>query len=131
MLSEVKDAEYHIIYCDNSGGLVPGPSDWDIRVALKVDPEDILLWTDGMKKLIPGQIDIDLWDELKTERLTWEEREWAEYWKRPGANTYLVVYPETGIILKIASTMHKPKPAEITYEDEVLGFGEYKTFASC
>jgi len=130
MPSEIIDAEYHIVYHDNSGGLIPGPSDWDIIAALKVAPEDIPLWTDGMKRLVEGQIDIDFWDELKTEWLTLEERKWAEYWKRPDSNVYLVVYPESGVLLKIASTMYRLKPAEITYEDEVSGFDKYKTFVA-
>ena len=108
--SEVEDAEFHVVYYDNSGGLIPGPSDWDIRVALKVAPEDIPLWTDGMEKSVPDQIGIGLWDGLKTERVTWEERDSPEYWKRPDSNTYLVVYPESGILLKIASTVYKPSP---------------------
>ena len=108
LYSDVEDAEYHIVYHDNSGGLIPGPSDWDIRVALKVAAEDIPLWTEGMKKLIPGQISTDLWDDLKSERFTWNEGELVEYWKRPDSNTWLVVYPETGILLKISSTMYMP-----------------------
>ncbi|MDR0221385.1 MAG: hypothetical protein LBI54_08295, partial [Lachnospiraceae bacterium] len=34
--SEILDAEYHIVYHDNSTGRVPGPSDWDIRAALVI-----------------------------------------------------------------------------------------------
>ena len=130
IFSEIQGAEYHIVYHDNSGGLIPGPSDWDIRVALKVAPEDIAKWTDGMKKLVRDQIDLDLWDELKTEQFTWGIPEWIEYWKRPEANVYLVVYPESGLILKIASTTYKPKPPDITYENEVAGFDKYKVFAA-
>ena len=130
IFSEVQDAEYHIIYHDNSGGLIPGPSDWDIRVALKVAQEDIPLWTNGMKKLIPNQIDINLWGELKTERFTWGEPELVEYWKRPDSSAYLVVFPETGILLKIASTMYKPRPAEIAHKDKVSGFDKYKIFVA-
>jgi hypothetical protein len=130
LFSEVLDAEYHIVYHDNSNGLVIGPSDWDIRVVLKVALEDIELWTDGMKKLSPKQIDAELWNDLKSERFTWRKSESAEYWKCPDSNIYLVVYPESGILLKIVSTMYMSALAEIAYEDEVLGFDEYKVFAA-
>lgn len=36
MPSEVVDAEYHIVYQDNSQGAVPGLSEWEIRAALQV-----------------------------------------------------------------------------------------------
>ena len=109
MPSEVQDAEYHIVYHDNSGGMIPGPSDWDIRVALVIEPDNIYLWTDGMKKLVPGQIDVnDIWDELKTESITWQDNELVEYWKRPDFPVYLVVFPESGILLKMMSTRHQP-----------------------
>lgn len=35
--SSIADAEYLIHYRDNSGGAVPGPSDWDIRAVLQVE----------------------------------------------------------------------------------------------
>ena len=115
MFSEVLDAEYHIVFHDNSGGLVPGPSDWDIRAALKVTPEDIPLWTEGMKKLVPGQIDVDLWNELKSERFTWQADELVEYWRRPDSRVVIVVYPESGIILKMTTTMSVINWNELVY----------------
>jgi hypothetical protein len=35
--SPIVDAEFIIRYRDNSGGAIPGPSDWDIRAVLQVD----------------------------------------------------------------------------------------------
>ena len=130
LFSEVQDTEYHIIYHDNSGGMIPGPSDWDIRVALKIAPEDIMLWTDGMKKLISDQIDLDWWGELNSEQFIWKERDRPEFWKRPDSNAYLVVYPENGVLLKIASTTPMLKPPYFTHDNEVLGFDEYKTLVA-
>jgi hypothetical protein len=42
--TQVEAAEYTIVYQDNSSGRVPGPSDWDMRVVVKVAPEDISSW---------------------------------------------------------------------------------------
>lgn len=39
-----RDAQYHIVYFDNSQGRIPGPSDWDIRVVLRLEPGDVSLW---------------------------------------------------------------------------------------
>jgi hypothetical protein len=117
--SEVKDAEYHIVYHDNSGGMVPGPSDWDIRVALKILPEYIPLWREGMKKLIPRQIDNSIWDGLATANITWQDTEMVEYWKRPDFPIYLVVYPDSGVLLKMMTTRHQPTYADVIFEDEI------------
>jgi hypothetical protein len=43
--SPITDAEFIIHYRDNSGGGVPGPSDWDIRAALQV--ADTAAWRAG------------------------------------------------------------------------------------
>lgn len=44
--SPISDAEYIIHYRDNSGGSVPGPSDWDIRAVLQV-ADDGAAWHAG------------------------------------------------------------------------------------
>jgi hypothetical protein len=45
----VEAAEFHVVYHDNSGGLIPGPSDWDMQVVLKVAPQDLSAWTHNVK----------------------------------------------------------------------------------
>lgn len=105
MPSEVLDAEYYIFYQDNSTGMVPGPSDWDIRVALKVKEADIPLWIEGMEEILPEQISENMWEDLKTESFTWERHETVKYYKRPESRSYLIVYPDQGIILKMMSTI--------------------------
>jgi hypothetical protein len=42
------DASFHIVYHDNSVG-VPGPSDWNIAVALRVSPSDRQRWLEGAR----------------------------------------------------------------------------------
>lgn len=32
----IADAEYDIVYHDHSGGMMPGPSDWDIRAVIEL-----------------------------------------------------------------------------------------------
>lgn len=54
--TKVKDAEYHIMVQDNSGGLVPGPSFWSYHIALKLDPADLDRWIDTNKKVEPYEL---------------------------------------------------------------------------
>jgi hypothetical protein len=63
--SAVSQTEFHIIYHDNSGGLVPGPSDWDIQAIMLV--EDIALWTAGKTQI--DTADFTWADSLLTEPL--------------------------------------------------------------
>jgi hypothetical protein len=58
LASPVHQTEFHVVYHDNSGGLVPGPSDWDIQAIMRVAPDEMPRWTDGMQ---PAQADsVDL-----------------------------------------------------------------------
>jgi len=45
---QYKELEFHINYKNNGGGFVPGPSDWDIRLAAVIPHEELPLWTDGL-----------------------------------------------------------------------------------
>jgi hypothetical protein len=47
--SNVSEAEFHIVYHDNSSGRVPGPSDWNIRVVMRVD--DVAAWAKGKTQI--------------------------------------------------------------------------------
>ena len=102
--SEVLDAEYHVVYHDNSGGLIPGPSDWDIRVALKIKPHDINLWTEGFDEISSSEIDLAWWDGLATGNISWQTDS-AVYYRRSEHFVYLVVFPNQSVILKAISTM--------------------------
>ncbi len=44
------EAEFHIVYRDNSSGLVPGSDDYDITAAVKVPPEVVPRWADGCER---------------------------------------------------------------------------------
>lgn len=38
------DLSFHVLYQNNSGGMVPGPSDWDIRIVATVPPAELPQW---------------------------------------------------------------------------------------
>ena len=48
--SGVQAAEFHVVYRDNSTGIVPGPSDAEVEAVLKVRPADVRLWVSGMQR---------------------------------------------------------------------------------
>ena len=103
MPSEIIDAEYHIVYHDNSQGLVPGPSDWDIRAALKINPDNIALWTEGFEPASPEEIDFAWWEGISFAGISLDGAK-AEYYRRDNSFVYLVVFAQEGIILKAMST---------------------------
>lgn len=129
--SEVIDAAYHIVYKDNLKGRVPGPSDYDIRAAFMVEKDEISLWTEGMKKILPKQVDPDWWEDLKSPEFTWEIPGNAEYYIRPDSQSYIVVCPDINIILKMVSTLSIPLPIEeCEIPEEISGYDQFKTMAA-
>ena len=46
-----KDAQYHLFYKDNSQGFPPGPSDWDMRIVLWLEPADVSLWLQDVREV--------------------------------------------------------------------------------
>lgn len=38
------DLGFHIAYHNNGGGMVPGPSEWDIRLVATVPPAELTAW---------------------------------------------------------------------------------------
>ncbi|MEM7384640.1 MAG: hypothetical protein AAF514_06810 [Verrucomicrobiota bacterium] len=66
--------EYEVSYQDNSGGRVPGPSDWDIRIIATVPANELASWIPGGAttsqqkrpdwiKPVAGEIPVDHLDE--------------------------------------------------------------------
>lgn len=45
--SRVKDAAFHVVFHDNSGGLLAGPDDAEIRAVVSVAPDDLEKWSRG------------------------------------------------------------------------------------
>jgi hypothetical protein len=68
-----EDLVFSVVYHDNSGGPVPGPSDWDIRLVAVVPAGQLDLWTIGMEPCgapdtswlssVPGGVPRDRLDE--------------------------------------------------------------------
>lgn len=62
------ELNFCILFQNNSGGLLSGPSDWDIQIVAKIPKSEIELWTKGLLpttlpnadwvKEVPGSIDI-------------------------------------------------------------------------
>src|SRR5207302_748797 len=38
------DAEFHLVFHDNSGGLLAGPSDYEYQLVIRVKPDDVFKW---------------------------------------------------------------------------------------
>ena len=38
------DLGFHIVYHNNGGGMMPGPSDWDVRLVAAVPPAELNAW---------------------------------------------------------------------------------------
>ncbi len=56
--SDILATEFHIVFHDNSGGLVPGPSGWDIQAVIKVAPLDLSRWQVGLTPLPAEGVDL-------------------------------------------------------------------------
>jgi hypothetical protein len=41
---DYSDLGFHIVYYNNGGGMVPGPSEWDIRLVAKVPSAELAAW---------------------------------------------------------------------------------------
>ena len=101
--SAVIDTEFHIYYHDSGTGAVPGPSDWNIAVAVKINPKDLPLWTEEMHEIQGEEVDPKWWDELPIQ--DWEMTEEPVFYQRAEQWIYVAAYPESGVVLKFAATM--------------------------
>ena len=81
------------------------PSDWDMRVALKVLPSDVALWTAGMT---PGGIASDFaWHQRALAGdAAWSVSSTAAYYEREGCT--LEVHAAEGVLFKACSTLGPP-----------------------
>ena len=100
LYSSVKATEFHIIFHDNSTGLVPGPSDWDIKVALLIESADIYKWLTEFTELTDEQCEITWVSEILPEEPRWNRASKPQFYKRSGKNVELTVYEKEGILLK-------------------------------
>ena len=96
------DAEYEIDYQDNSGNgrTIPGPSDWDMRMVLRVVPDSLNAWT-GEGKRQEFAISHELWKGLASDSL-WKAISTPVLFTEPGM-VKLIHRPE-GIVLAYYTT---------------------------
>lgn len=95
----VEATEFHVVYHDNSQG-IPGPSDWDIRAALKVAPSDLPRWTDGLQPMDAATADLAWAAGLLPDAPRWAHSSPPEVYRRSESNAIVVVYAPEGIVLK-------------------------------
>jgi hypothetical protein len=89
-----------VVYHDNSGGMVPGPSDWDIQAVLKVASQDLSAWTQNAKETAAKQ---DLaWGYSLAQQRGWKLLPAPKIYTAPGK--IVVVFEKEGIIFKRLTT---------------------------
>jgi len=96
--SPIIDTEYHIQYHDNGPGL-PGPSDWNMNVVVKIAPEHIALWTSGMLKVDLAQCEMPWAQALIADSLLWQLTSQPDCYHR-GAGVSMLLYSQEGILFK-------------------------------
>jgi hypothetical protein len=100
LYSAVETTEFHIIYHDNAGGRVPGPSDWDMRVALKVAPTDVAAWTSGLHKIDGAGVDLSWGTDLLPDIPRWARTSQSWVYERTGGGVMVAAFASNGVILK-------------------------------
>ncbi|OGC05566.1 hypothetical protein A2230_08730 [candidate division WOR-1 bacterium RIFOXYA2_FULL_36_21] len=104
--SPIIDTEYYIDYHDNSanGMTIPGPSDYDMFIVLKVAPKDVNKWLAGfeeissvqmcqwLKKLFDGR------PELNSN--SWKRISRPSFLMRKNGSAYIIAFLNEGIIFK-------------------------------
>lgn len=96
--SPVEDLAYHIVYYDNSQG-VPGPSDWDMQFAFKVQADQVDLWLGGFSRSEPFELD---WGYALSNTRTWMPVSQPRFYQTAGA--WMAVFSE-GVIFYRQSTL--------------------------
>ncbi|CAZ97466.1 MULTISPECIES: hypothetical protein [Zobellia] len=107
------EAEYHIWFQDNGTGRIPGPSDYNIKLALKVEPDSLDSWTNYLDRS-SKKISIDLWDELQLDKNFWKLESEPELYHSSLSTEVKLLFRKENIILCIYSTM----PVALEYLDE-------------
>jgi hypothetical protein len=100
LYSPVEATEFHIVYHDNSGGRVPGPSDWDMRVALKVAPADVPAWTGGLRESDGAGANLSWGIDLFPNEGRWAHTSHPRVYERAGGGVLVAAFAPEGIVLK-------------------------------
>jgi hypothetical protein len=105
LCSPVEATEFIIDYWDNSGGAVPGPSDWDIRAAMKVPRDLIACWRQGRTR-VDTPVDLSWSRELLAEDATWRTTSTPEVYRDGGS--LVAVFEQEGVVVVRMTTMLEP-----------------------
>ena len=100
LYSAVEATEFHIVYHDNAAGAVPGPSDWDMRVALKVAPADVSAWTNGLQEINSAGVDLSWGTDLIPDTSSWTLASQPRVFERAGGGVLVAAFAAEGVILK-------------------------------
>ena len=98
--SAIEAAEFIIEYQDNSGGWVPGPSDWDIKAAMKVSPRDTILWAEGLDRVLSEDNDLSWGMRLLPQSEVWRIESKPQIFVRQNEDVTVVIFEPEGIVLK-------------------------------
>lgn len=96
------DAAFHVMFQDNSGGMVPGPSDFTIRAMVKVTPDETELWVRGCTQ---AQLEArPAWvGDLLAERPGWAPKSAPDTYSCGLGRTRLVHVKEGVVLVEIVS----------------------------
>jgi hypothetical protein len=106
------DAEYHIWYQDNGTGRVPGPSDYNIILALKIQPDSINSWINHLEPS-SRQISTEKWNELNLNKKNWNLHSQPELYLSSQITEVKLLFRKENIVLGAYSTM----PINLDYID--------------
>jgi len=102
--SGLLDAEYHIVFHDNSTGFVPGPSDHHITLALKIESDSLDAWINNNLDSTSQSISLEFWTDLNLEPNKWELNSKPEVFISKNKKLLKMVYRNEAIILGIYSS---------------------------
>ncbi|NMH87705.1 hypothetical protein [Flavivirga algicola] len=101
--SGLVDAEYHIWFQDNGTGRIPGPSDYNIKLALKIDKDSIDSWINHLEPS-SKKISIENWKGLKLNNEVWLLNSKPELYHSSSKTEIKLVFRKEHVILGIYST---------------------------
>ncbi len=100
MESDIDAVEFFIVYHDNSR-MVPGPSDWDMRIAMRMPPDRVNAWSTGL--LVADEKSDLAWGyDLLPKSERWAIHSKPKIYTR--GRTVVAIFEPEGIVFKRAAT---------------------------